>query len=180
MPSLNGSIAKRYAEALLELALAKGEVVADKWEDDLRVFADAIENTPLLQFLENPKVHFADKRATLIRAFGGAVDMEPLNLFSLLIERDRPGLLRGVLDAYSALLMERKGIAIAEVTTAVPLPDSRQRELATRIGALLGKTIELRTKVDPSIIGGLVVRIGDRLLDGSVATRLSRLRSSLE
>jgi F-type H+-transporting ATPase subunit delta len=74
---------------------------------------------------------------------------------------------------------EHRGVAVAEVTTAVPLDAAEADDVSRRLGALIGKRIELRTQVDPSIIGGIIARVGDYLIDGSVTGQLSRLRSRL-
>ena len=76
-------------------------------------------------------------------------------------------------------MLERRGIAVAYVTTAVPLNEEEQAAVQRRLGALIGKQIELRAEVDPNIIGGIVARVGDQLIDGSVLNQLRRLRERL-
>jgi len=102
-----------------------------------------------------------------------------LNLLFLLAERQRLSLLPRIVESYQEMYNKAKGIVVAEVTTAVPLDAARKQQVANRLSELTGKTIELRTKEDPRILGGMITRIGDQLIDGSVSARLSELADRL-
>ncbi len=179
MPSSKGLVAKRYAEALFDLALSNGLPCAEKWANDLQRVVDTLGDEQFYRYLESPKVPFTKKRDLLNRAFGPVVDREVLNLFLLLVQGHKVSSVMPVNDEYLELLKQYKGIVTAYVTTAIPLPEDIKRKISIRLGSILGKTVELNTQVNPDIIGGLVIKLGDRLIDGSVATRLARLRDSL-
>jgi F-type H+-transporting ATPase subunit delta len=180
MPSTKGVVARRYAEALFGLAMSHGLPCAEKWDKDLRMMAEVLDNDDnFRRYLESPKIPFTKKRDLLARAFGSAVDRELVNTFSLLVQSNRVATLKPVAEEYQSMLKEKKGIVTAFVTTAIPLPPDRERELANRLSSLLGKTVEIKPDVDPAIIGGLVIRVGDRLIDGSLVTKIAKLRDSL-
>ena len=175
MPS--GVAARRYAQAVFAMADRAGTL--DRWERDLPSLADAFGDPLLATVVASPRTPEAEKRSTSQRLLG--TDAEPLvlNMASLLIERGRLGMLPALYAAFRELMLERRGIAVAYVTTAVPLNEEEQAAVQRRLGALVGKQIELRAEVDPNIIGGIVARVGDQLIDGSVINQLRRLRERL-
>jgi F-type H+-transporting ATPase subunit delta len=96
-----------------------------------------------------------------------------------LIERRRTGLIEDIADGFREAVLAEKGIVVADITTAEPLDKTMQAAVGERLGLMFGKTVELRLHTDPDIIGGLVAQIGDQVIDGSVQTRLRRLRTRL-
>ncbi|GIW05437.1 MAG: F0F1 ATP synthase subunit delta [Dehalococcoidia bacterium] len=169
--------ARRYAQAVF--GIAKDQNRLDGWDADLATIADALHQRELRAALESAKVPFAAKQELVSRVFSGAIDPLAQNLLLLLSQRGRLHLLDDIIAAYRALVDEERGIARARVTTAVPLDESEQQRVAARLAELTGKQIRLETAVDPSILGGLIARIGDKLIDGSTRTRLIALRQRL-
>ena len=175
MPS--GVAARRYAQAVFEMADRAGTL--ERWERDLGTLADAFGDPLLATFFESPRSPAGEKRAMVQRLLGPDAEPLVLNLAALLIERRRLAMLPALYSAFREMLLERRGIAVAHVTTAVPLNEVEEDAVRQRLGALVGKQIELRTEVDPDIIGGIIARVGDQLIDGSVINQLRRLRERL-
>jgi F-type H+-transporting ATPase subunit delta len=129
-------------------------------------------------YLGNPNISAADKKALLD---GALADSQPEahNLVQLLIQRQRLNIIPDLFQIYEEKLLAERGIAIADVTTAEPLNSEEQQMVRTKLQQLIGKDIELRLHTDSSIIGGIVARVGDQLIDGSVINQLRRLRARL-
>jgi F-type H+-transporting ATPase subunit delta len=168
--------AKRYAQAAFDIARERDEL--DRWVEDLRVIADLAAQPSVVEVLASSRVPFEDKER-LLRS--GLADVSPLalSLARLLVQKGRMALAGQVWDEYQRLLDEHRGRAQALVLTAVPLSEDEERAVAQRLRELTGKEIVLEGRVDPEILGGLVARVGDRLIDGSTRTRLLALRRQL-
>lgn len=167
---------RRYAEAAFEVARADGTL--DQWEEQLQVLGALLADPVLERALTSPVVPKAQKETMLLSAFAD-MDARVRNFLVLLVRQDRLGLLTDIVTTFRAMLSEHRGIEVVEVTTAQPL-DPDERDLVTeRLASYLSRRVELETRVDPEIIGGVIARIGDRVLDGSVRGRLDRLRVAL-
>ena len=168
---------RRYAQAVFELALEKEEL--DSWQSDLEKIARLGEDAALIAWLESPKFPFDDK-AKLLAERLGEVNPLALNLAYLLVARGRFSMAGDVADEYRQLLDSHRGIEQAEVITAVPLGDEDRQRLSERLGMVVGKKIVLKAKVDSSLIGGIVARVGGKLLDGSTRSQLLALKREME
>ena len=168
--------ARRYAEAALQMGRADGTL--DDWERDLGVVGELLANDEVRRVLQHPVIPYADKERMLQRAAAG-IRPEVLNLVLLMIRRGRPRAIEPMISHFTALLRSERGIVLAEVRTALPLEDEQRRAVSARLGELTGDQIEMNEVVDESLIGGIAVRIGDRLYDASVRNRLERLRARL-
>lgn len=168
--------ARRYAEAAF--ALAQQSQAEDVWARDLQRLADLLTVPVAEKALTSPAVPAAQKLAAIDAELP---DLQPTvrNLVQLLLRRDRLELLPDIAAAYRELLHRARGIVTAQVTTAVPLDEAQRALLAERLSRYLGRQVELETQVDPAILGGVVARVGDLLLDGSVRGRLEALRRRL-
>lgn len=172
--------ARRYARALLDVAVRDGD--PQRVEQDLQAFADLITGHPALaRVLTNPAVPAARKRLVVSELLGRADGLSPMvgKLLLLLAERDRLIMLSDLLDAYRERLREHLQIVRAEITTALALPADRMQALEARLADATGKRVSLSARVDPTIIGGVVTRIGSVVYDGSVARQLARLKERL-
>ncbi|WP_322795773.1 ATP synthase F1 subunit delta [Tepidiforma sp.] len=172
----NVAAARRYAQAAFELARERGEV--SRWRSDLVDIATVLVDSQLAPVLADPKVPLEQRFAALERVL--EVSPLALNLAKLLVQKGRSLDARAVAEAFNRLADAYEGIAHAQVTTAVPLSEERLQEISRRIGEQLGETVVATNRVDPSIIGGAIIRVGDRLIDGSIRTRLKALRRELE
>jgi len=168
--------ARRYSQAVFEIAVERGEL--DRWQSDLRKVASLGEDATLTTLLETPKLHFDDKAKLLSEQLG---DINPLalNLVYLLVASGRLSMVDEIADEYQRLLDSYHGIEQAEVTTAVPLTDEDKLNLEERLGTVVGKKVVIKPKVDSSLIGGIVARIGGKLLDGSTRSRLEALKREM-
>ena len=173
--ALGATVARNYAEALLELGRRAG--APREWAGAMREVADAIAgDLTLARFLESPRIAAADKNAVLERAFGGRVPRLFLRFLQQMVRNRRQGLIPQVAAEFETLLDASQGIVHARVTVARPTPDAEREAIAARLSQVVGKTVVPHLTVDPAILGGVVVRIGDTVMDGSVRRKLARLR----
>lgn len=171
------SVARRYARAVLELARERGEPL-ETWLDELRSVERALSDPAISSVLASPQLTFEQKREIVDQGIG-QLDELRRNLVYMLIEGGRVEAIGALVRELQRLLHEQNGIAEATITTAVPLSDSDAAGVAVRVGQMLGKRVIAERTVDPSIIGGIVIRVGDTLINGSVAGRLAALREQL-
>ena len=172
-----GSSARRYAEAAFDLAV-RDDAVAD-WLEQLERAAELTSSEQLDKALGNPAIPFQDRLRVLESALDRDAPKPLRNLVGLLLRRGRIELLPAVAAEFRRLHRRREGITIATVTSAMPLRDEEIQAITERLERQTGGRVELELEVDPGILGGLLVRLGDLLLDGSVRGRLERLRSRL-
>ncbi|MBI4180979.1 MAG: ATP synthase F1 subunit delta [Chloroflexi bacterium] len=168
--------AKRYSQAIFEIALEKKEL--DKWQSELKKIADLARNSALMAAMENPKFPFNDKVKLLSEQLGD-VNQLTLNLVYLLVAKGKLSLIGKITEEYQRLLDSHRGIEQADVLTTVPLNDTDKLKLAERLGAISGKKVVIKAEVDSRIIGGIVAKIGGKLLDGSIRNRLETLKREL-
>jgi len=168
--------AKRYSQAIFEIALEADEL--DRWQADLDEVAGTIGGAEVLAMLENPKWHVDDK-AKLLSENLGDINPKALNLVHLLLLKGRLGMIGEIADGYHGLLDNHRGIEQAEVVTAIELDDRDKEMLVEQLSTIVGKKVVLQTRVDPALIGGIVARIGGRLLDGSTRSKLEALKKDL-
>ena len=168
--------ARRYSQAVFEIALETKEL--DRWQSDLKKMASLAGEAVVTTFLESPKIHFDDKARLLSEQLP---DINPiaLNLVYLLADRGRLAMLGDIADDYQRLLDNYFGIETAVVTTAIPLDEEDKLRLAEHLSAVVGRKVALKTEVDSRLIGGLVARIGGKLLDGSTRSKLEALKKKL-
>lgn len=169
--------AKRYTEAVFSISREKGSF--DQWQRDLDALAGLMEDRAAAEVLNSPKISRADKMALIQTVLHGA-QPEALNLATLLLDRARLAIAPEMARLFRDAALAELGIVVAEVTTAAPVDKQAETAIRQRLSSLVGKQVEVRTDVDPSIIGGIVARIGDQLIDGSVSNQLRRLRDRLE
>ena len=168
--------ARRYAEAGFQVAREADAL--DEWVTDLSVLGEALEDPELHAVMEHPAIPFAAKEKVLRRAVSD-IRPEPVNLVLLMIRRGRPGAIPAMRRHFEELVRRERGVARAEVRTALPLDDEVRADLERTLQRLAGRDVELTEEVDPALIGGISVRIGDQLYDASVRSRLERLRARL-
>lgn len=167
-----------YARVLFDLAALAESV--DAADEGLRSVVKAVRgNIDLREALTGTSVPSAKKRDILRDIFGGDVTPEVLAVVTLMVDRGMVDRLGAMADAFSAIAEKERGIVVAEVTTAVPLTDDLRSKLADKLSAALGRAVSLRESVDESLLGGIVIRVAGRVLDGSVNSQLRDLRQAL-
>ena len=176
----NKTAATRYARALLDVAI-KENADLDRIERELDSLVELFKQYPALaQALLNPIVPVPRKRAA-VAALIALVELTPMvsKLVALLADRDRLVLVPDLLAAYRERLQTHRNVIRADITTATPLPPERATAIVASLARATGRTVALTTSVDPSIIGGVVTRIGSTVYDGSVARQLEKIRARL-
>ena len=167
---------KRYGQAVFELAQEQDRTVL--WGQDLALVSEAFDDADFIALLKHAGVSAEDKRSAVETVLGGTSPMVQ-NMINLLVAR---GLVDAVPDAcreYAELLDRQEGRQRVEVTTAVPLSPQEVERITSFISGLIGREVVVTARVDEEILGGLVIQIGDRLLDGSARARLDGLRERL-
>lgn len=166
--------AKRYAQAAFELA---GSDVAG-WQRAIDEIAEFMGDEEVRKVLENSRVP-QEPKMRLVAAALAELPAMPLNLARLLVRKQRTGLALEIAAQFRALVQAQEGVQQAHATTAVPLTTEEQQKLSQRLESSTGQRVELTTDVDPDLLGGVVVQIGDRLIDASVRGRLVAMRKAL-
>jgi F-type H+-transporting ATPase subunit delta len=167
-----------YAEAMF--SVAEAEDALEPVEDELFRFARALEREQgLRDALADPALPAERKRAVLEEILGRRANPVTVNLLGFLVEQGRARDLPAIVDELVALAAERRQAAVAEVRTAVPLDAEHRERLAEALGKATGKKVELKVVVDPSVVGGVVARVGDQVIDGTVRRRLELARERL-
>ena|SRR3990170_1844437 len=168
--------ARRYAQAAF--AIAQETDGLERWAQDLRALEELVAQPGVLDVLSSSRVP-PQQKERLLQAGLSNVNPMALNLARLLVNKGRIGLADQIREDFGRLVDEHRGIAHATVVTAVPISDRERQAVERRLSDLTGKQVVAETEVDPSVVGGLVARVGDRLIDGSTRTRLLDLRRDL-
>ena len=170
-------IAVVYARSLFEVA--KGHDKLDAVRGQLGEFADALASTRELQvFFFSPYFSTEEKKEGLGKVLDGADDTVR-NFLELLVEKHRMPAIHRIRREYDALWEEENKLLPVEVTSAIELDKETVQNIGDKIGERTGRKVQLESKVDPDILGGIVVRVGDRILDASIANRLESLRKQV-
>jgi ATP synthase F1 delta subunit len=170
-------IAQVYARSLFEVAKEQSKI--DEIREQLGQFADALsEDHDLQVFFFSPYFSTTEKEEGLDKALDGADDVL-VNFLKLLIENHRMPVIFRVRRAYDALWEEENQRLPVSITSAIELDEDTVKQIGDRIGERTGREVDLSAEVDPDILGGLVLRVGDRVLDASIATRLDSLRKQV-
>lgn len=172
--------AGRYATALFELAQADNRV--DAIEADLNAFVAMLDTSPDLDRLVRSPLYSADAQGKALRVVLDAAGASGTSAaFLMLLARNRRlALLRDIVRGFARLAAEARGETTAEVTSAVPLTPEQTTELENTLRDRLGRQTRLTTRVDPEILGGLIVKVGSRLIDGSIRTKLNSLQLAMK
>lgn len=166
---------RRYALALYEIAEKKGNV--DKYIQDLKEINNLIENNKeLKEVIKHPQISTKQKKKTFISIFKGKIDEELLTFLLLLIEKDRILFLKEKIIQLEKIQLERKNTIKGIVKTTIPLTDNERKELIAKLEAKYNKSIILEEIIDPSILGGIYLRIDNDVIDGTVRSKLNGIK----
>ena len=175
---LNLQLAKKYAVAMYEVAQDEDKLIkyGEQLEEIRKLFADE----PMLKaYMSNPQVQPKAKKELLNKVFGSDVEKSIHNFIFLLIDKRRIALIEEIVGEYQALSNEFRNIVVAHVTTASAIDKQQQDALTAKLEAVTGKHIQLKLHVDKDIIGGVIVKMGDKLIDGSVTSQIKSLGKQL-
>lgn len=172
----NNKVASRYAKALFESTLENGET--DKVSKDLEV-VNALMGTEssLLHFLEHPAISMEEKQQFLDQQFGKSVGAWVLRLLKLLVENKRVVIFPQLVEQFNALTLQRENAAHAEVVTATELEEELRNRIRKTLETTFGfSRVDLQNRVDPGLLGGMIIKLQDRVIDGSYIGRLEEMR----
>jgi F-type H+-transporting ATPase subunit delta len=174
---LKGAIARRYAAAMFDLGSKQNQL--DRTLDDVQEIARLFSKHTLAFLLREPKIPAQRKETVLREALSARVLPVSLNLALLVVQRGLVDLMPNIAHELQQMVFDYKNQAVAEVTTAAPMDEQQQTLVKQALEQRTGKTILLQTKVNPDILGGVVARVGDQVIDGSVQQRLQVLKRQL-
>lgn len=169
------TVASRYAKSLLDLSKEQGSEDTVKGDID-QVIAVLKENSQLQKVLKNPIIKADKKRAILVALFEGKVNPLVLSFFGILVDKGRANILFEIVNEFVRSYNEFKGIVNATVVSATSLSDEILTELQKTLEQEINNQVLLKNNIDPSLIGGIVVRVGDKQIDASIAGRLDKLK----
>jgi F-type H+-transporting ATPase subunit delta len=172
-----GAAARRYARAIFELAREEGRF--DEWGERLAKVREVFAAPEVQEFLINPSIGREQREEGVQSLLGDRIGPEGVNLGKLLVGAGRVDQVDEIEREYQHLVDEAEGRVRAAATTAVTLPPEDYERLQSRLSKRMGKEVRLTADVDPAILGGLVLRIGDHVIDASLAARLRQLRRKL-
>ncbi len=176
----NTKVAARYAKALFESVQQTGEV--DRVHEDLRTVSDLLLQVPeLAAFLENPGVPQADKQQFIDEQFGPKVTVWVHRLLKLLVDNHRAGVILALVNQFGEFRNQAENSTSAEVITAVELEEELRNRIQKTLESTMGfSRVDLLNRVDPGLLGGAIIKIQDRVIDGSYVGRLEALRKQVE
>jgi F-type H+-transporting ATPase subunit delta len=174
---LKGAIARRYAGAIFNIALRQQTL--ERTLEDVREIARLFSHRKLAYLLREPKIPMQRKETTISQALAPRVLPTSLNLALLVVQRELVDIMQNMARELEQLVLDYNNQAIAEVTTATQVNEAEQASIRQALEKRTGKTILLQSKVDPNILGGVVARVGDQVIDGSIQHRLQALKQQL-
>lgn len=167
---------RRYALALYKVAEEKNKV--DEYLQDLRQICDIIDNNEELKaVIEYPQISTKQKKKIFIDVFKGKIDEELLSFLLILIEKRRILYLREKLNQFEQIHLERNNVVIANVKSVIDMTDEQSTELKNKLEKMYNKTVIIEHEIDKSIIGGLYVRVGNDVIDGSIKSKLDEMKA---
>lgn len=175
---LRGAVGSRYAEALFEIARAQNKI--DEMEEELRAVESVVSGSRELQkFLYHPQIAPEEKKSVLKNIFEGKVSAVTASFLYLLVDHKREAFLKDIVIFFTNLANRARNVVQVQVASAVELTGEEKKKLEEALEKATRKKIRAEYSVEPALIGGVAVRIGDRVIDGSVRTRLAAMREHL-
>ncbi len=174
---LKGAIARRYAGAIFEIA--RKQDTLDRTLDDVKEIARLFSNRKVAYLLREPKIPAQRKETAIREALADKVLPTSLNLALLIVQRELVDLMPNIARELEQLVLDHENKAVAEVTTATKMNKAQLDRIKQALEHRTGKTILMQTRVQPAILGGVIARVGDQVIDGSIRYRLSALQQQL-
>ncbi len=171
-------VSKTYSEALFEVALEEEKV--ELFLKELEFIVDSLKTYPeFFVLLKSPRINVDEKKKMIAEVFSDKLSEEMNNFLKIILDKRRSGYMEQIKDEYEKLVNEHMGIVKTVATTAVPLSEAEQNNLVEKLEKVTGKKIKLTNSVDKDLLGGVLVKIGDKVIDGTVKSRLNDLREDL-
>ena len=179
MSAIAGEIIEPYASALMSLAQSRN--LTEEFGNEIRSLLELLENSAELKnFLDNPVIKPQDKKAVLQRITGDQVNPLLRNFLMLLVDRGRILFLQGIGQQYLVLLRKLNQTVLAEITSAHPLTEAQQNTLTEKVKAMTNaRSVEISTTLDPDLLGGVIIKVGSRVVDPSLRGQLRRIGMKL-
>ena len=169
---------RRYALALYEVAEERGKV--KEYMEDLHFICDVIDNNKdFYEVIKHPQIGTKQKKKTFINIFKGRIDEDLLSFLLILIEKDRIMFLREKLNEMIKIHLERNNTVIGVVKTTVPLSDDQFNNLVSNLEKKYNKKVILKKEIDPSILGGIFLRVNNEVIDGTIKSRLDNMKKQM-
>ncbi|MBN2794357.1 MAG: F0F1 ATP synthase subunit delta [Clostridia bacterium] len=171
-------VSKTYSSALFELALE--EHMIDTILAEYAFVKQSInENPEFFEIIVSPRIPLEEKKTILDKTFGNQISEVLLNFFKLLIDKKRSQVMMEVYDDFKALVDDHKGNIVATVESVIELDAAEIKNLEEKLNTLTGKNVSVNNVINPDIMGGLVVKVGDKIIDGSVKRKLENMKHEL-
>lgn len=172
------TIADRYAEAML--AIAEEKQCLDFVKNDLvTVSAIITDNEDLRKFIEHPLIPTKDKKEVLETLFTNKISPYVINLIKLLLDRHRMFIFKAISESFIKIFNKKFNIVVADVVTAVEIDESIKNAIQQKLSEIFSKTIQIKSKIDPKIIGGVIIKVEDQIINGSIVERLESIKKHL-
>lgn len=172
-------ISKTYGDALLEIAVEENKL--DLFSEEISQLADIFNNNPEFgKLMNNPRIAVADKLDVLKNVFEGKISKELMGFFSTIISKGRYSQIDEILSYFLSEVKRIKGIGVASVVTPLPLKDDQKKNIEKRLlETTKYKSMEINYSVDETLIGGMRIRIGDRVVDSSIQTKITKMQQDM-
>lgn len=171
-------VAKRYAEALFEVAVETNQL--DEFKEELSSVSNVLESEAQLKTIfEHPKLSKDEKKDILNSLFKGKVKDEIINLLYVIVDKGRERYIKDIKKEYITLANEKQGIVEGRAITAIELEENKLKELEEKLSKRFNKTIKLTNEIDKDILGGVLVKIGDKVIDSSVKGQIEKITKEL-
>ncbi|AOT70074.1 F0F1 ATP synthase subunit delta [Geosporobacter ferrireducens] len=170
--------ARTYAQALFEVALEANRI--DDFEKELNFVVKTFEQHPdFYEIFKTPQISNEEKKHIIENVFKGRLIDEVMNFLKILLDKRRTGILEYIAKEYHKLANAHNNVVEAVAVTTLLLKDEEKAKLVAKLTAVTGKRVQLKNQIDPAIIGGMLVRIGDQVIDGTIQNRLNKLQEDL-
>lgn len=171
-------VASRYANALFDVGIEenKTDLFLQELKTMVQIFKD---NSLLFEIYKSPTISKKEKKTLIDEAFLNRLSDQMLNFLKILIDKDRMEIFYGILNEFEILYKESKNIVEAVAVTAVKLDEIQMEKIKTRLSQMTGKNVILQNQIDDSILGGVLIKIGNEEIDGTIKGKLNRLREEL-
>lgn len=171
-------VAKRYASALFEVGNEENklDIFVDELKNIVLIFD---ENKEFFNILKSPLISKKEKKELVETVYKDKISSEILNFLRILADKDRISVIKEIMKQYKDLLNEKNNVLYAVAVTAIPLKDEQMEALKDKLSKATGKTMEITNEIDENILGGILIRMGYEEIDGTVKTRLEKLKKEL-